>query len=104
MGLEPECELPRTDHLEEDRYLQYLLAGELPPSPGGAEYNPEPSEQAAEVARTLQRRVKLIYLYGVFALYTICRLCVITVAFTSLRSMPNGVYETTWANFIPHFG
>ncbi|KAI1479912.1 hypothetical protein F4774DRAFT_111073 [Daldinia eschscholtzii] len=35
------------------------------------------------------------------AFYTLARLIIIAVAFSSLRAMPAGVYETTWTSYLP---
>ncbi|KAI2783457.1 hypothetical protein F4815DRAFT_442326 [Daldinia loculata] len=37
----------------------------------------------------------------VSVLYSVARLIIIAVAFSSLRAMPAGVYETTWSNYLP---
>ncbi|KAI0385036.1 hypothetical protein F5Y04DRAFT_246708 [Hypomontagnella monticulosa] len=33
--------------------------------------------------------------------YTVARLIIITIAFSSLRAMPAGVYDTTWTTYLP---
>jgi hypothetical protein len=42
----------------------------------------------------------IIYLTGI--IYCLARLTIIALLFSSLRAMPDSVYETTWANVIPN--
>jgi len=37
---------------------------------------------------------------GIF--YTIARIALLVIAFTSLRSVPEDVYTTSWTQFLPH--
>ena len=61
-----------------------------------------------EVARTnvfprkpMPYVINKISLWVTTAVYCIARLIILAVGFSSLRSMPDGVYIATWARYIP---
>jgi hypothetical protein len=51
-----------------------------------------------------ERRRKWIEFFAVPAgiIYLLARLCIFAVAFSTLRVMPDSVYETTWAKYFPY--
>jgi hypothetical protein len=49
----------------------------------------------------LPKGVNLVILYITSLIYCVSRLAIIGLAFSCLRSMPDGVYVTTWARNIP---
>lgn len=42
-----------------------------------------------------------LILYSAFILYIVTRLCVLAIALSSLRSMPDSAYVATWAKYLP---
>jgi hypothetical protein len=42
------------------------------------------------------------FIIGIGAIYSIARLSIIVIAFTSLRAAPAGLYTNTWARFLPN--
>jgi hypothetical protein len=67
------------------------------------------SKRLVETAQTnvfpgkslLPRWVNLFFIYASSLIYCISRLAILALAFSSLRSMPEGVYITTWTQNIP---
>jgi hypothetical protein len=49
----------------------------------------------------LPRWVNLFFIYASSLIYCISRLTILALALSSLRSMPEGVYITTWTQNIP---
>ena len=44
----------------------------------------------------------VLFFYSAWILYVLARFALLTIAFTSLRSMPKSVYITTWAKYLPN--
>jgi hypothetical protein len=51
----------------------------------------------------LPRNVNLAIIYATGIIYCLARFILIGLAFSSLRAMPDSVYQTTWASNIPAF-
>jgi hypothetical protein len=51
---------------------------------------------------TLEFGLWAILFYASFFLYTAARLIMIGLAFSTLRAMPDSLYETTWVDVIPY--
>lgn len=49
------------------------------------------------------RKQRMIFIAST-VIYAVARVCVIAVAFSTLRKMPESVYCTTWARYIPNVG
>ncbi|KAK4042355.1 hypothetical protein C8A01DRAFT_14020, partial [Parachaetomium inaequale] len=62
-------------------------------------------EQAAQTAvfprGSLPTAFNIGLVYVTMALYCAARLTLVAVGLSSLRAMPQGVYKTTWADYIP---
>lgn len=58
----------------------------------------------ARQKRMRKRREQWIHYTSIPAslIYILARFCVLAVAFSSLRAMPDSVYETTWAKYFPY--
>ncbi|KAI1467513.1 uncharacterized protein F4812DRAFT_429839 [Daldinia caldariorum] len=60
-----------------------------------------PHETAKSRSRKMGDKILLGSIYIVTIFYTLARLIIIAVAFSSLREMPAGVYQTTFAEYLP---
>ncbi|KAK6958252.1 hypothetical protein Daesc_001049 [Daldinia eschscholtzii] len=60
-----------------------------------------PHKTAKWRRREMSDNILYIAMPLISVFYTVARLIIIAVAFSSLRAMPAGVYETTWTNYLP---
>ena len=60
-----------------------------------------PRKTAKWRRREMSDNISRVVMPLITAFYTLARLIIIALAFSCLRAMPAGVYETTWTNYLP---
>ncbi|OTB16007.1 hypothetical protein K445DRAFT_317638 [Daldinia sp. EC12] len=60
-----------------------------------------PRKTAKWRRREMSDNISRVAMPFIMVFYTLARLIIIALAFSCLRAMPAGVYETTWTNYLP---